>query len=742
MILNIVLPKVPELSQHIDNISKAQTLLTAIEEVKNLNSIINECLDYFQNEGLANNGLIICPPLEVTLKTESWVKVIELFLPAEILHKDRFPSIWNDAIRRFISNYKDQSKILLFCINSDGREISLMFNSNDTNSSTIIDGLQRFFPGITLVEKHFFIPNFNFKKYLGGVPSTVNEQSVFLPIDNFLTALYGQKFTLLIKMTPLNENLINALVSNLEKYLDFFKTINDLNLMVGAGTGSRNQLTMKFERESSLHLIELLSKDIERCKVGTIHGLWTSEAILFSDNKSCLEKNSSLTISIFGGEKSFPMRIQTRDQSFQTILTSKEVASYISFPTKEIPGLSIKPIYSFGTNISISPNGKNRIHLGKILYNMQPTQNDYSLDVDILKKHLFIAGVTGSGKTTTVKKIINELQGLDSKIPFLIIEPVKSEYGKYIKSIAGCYIDVGVDDFRINLFQPAVKNTSIISHVDYLRAVFAASFVLYPPMPYVLETAIYEAYKYKGFRFDKYDNSLTIYPSIHDLIENITKVVRDSGYSDRLRDDIVASLNVRLQNLLMGFKGNIFGEKYTLPKWSDIMSQPTVINLNRIVDDEQKALIISMILAYIYEYRENHGEKDTLQHVTIIEEAHRLLSKTASNSGNIDSANPKAHAIEFFCNLLSEIRAYGEGLIIAEQIPTKLIGDVIKNTGSKIIHKLIAYDDKMIMGHSMNFEEEQEKFFTLLNPERGQAIVFSENTNKPIIIEVERFDKK
>lgn len=81
-------------------------------------------------------------------------------------------------------------------------------------------------------------------------------------------------------------------------------------------------------------------------------------------------------------------------------------------------------------------------------------------------------------------------------------------------------------------------------------------------------------------------------------------------------------------------------------------------------------------------------------------------------------------------------------MIIAEQIPTKLIGDVIKNTGSKIIHKLIAYDDKMIMGHSMNFEEEQEKFFTLLNPERGQAIVFSENTNKPIIIEVERFDKK
>jgi DNA helicase HerA-like ATPase len=41
-----------------------------------------------------------------------------------------------------------------------------------------------------------------------------------------------------------------------------------------------------------------------------------------------------------------------------------------------------------------------------------------------------------------------------------------------------------------------------------------------------------------------------------------------------------------------------------------------------------------------------------------------------------------------FCNLLAEVRKYGEGLIIADQIPNKLIPDVIKNTNTKIVHRL------------------------------------------------------
>ncbi len=56
----------------------------------------------------------------------------------------------------------------------------------------------------------------------------------------------------------------------------------------------------------------------------------------------------------------------------------------------------------------------------------------------------------------------------------------------------------------------------------------------------------------------------------------------------------------------------------------------------------------------------------------MIEEAHRLLRQPPPGTGN----GPAAQAVEMFADLLAEVRAYGEGLVIAEQIPAKLIPDV------------------------------------------------------------------
>ena len=64
-----------------------------------------------------------------------------------------------------------------------------------------------------------------------------------------------------------------------------------------------------------------------------------------------------------------------------------------------------------------------------------------------------------------------------------------------------------------------------------------------------------------------------------------------------------------------------------------------------------------------------------LRHLTVIEEAHRLLRRQETGA----PAGAAAHAVEMFAGLLAEIRAYGEGLIIAEQIPDRLVQDVIKN---------------------------------------------------------------
>ena len=46
--------------------------------------------------------------------------------------------------------------------------------------------------------------------------------------------------------------------------------------------------------------------------------------------------------------------------------------------------------------------------------------------------------------------------------------------------------------------------------------------------------------------------------------------------------------------------------------------------------------------------------------------------------------------MELFASLLAEIRAYGEGVIVVEQIPSKISADVIKNTALKVMHRLPA----------------------------------------------------
>jgi uncharacterized protein len=84
-----------------------------------------------------------------------------------------------------------------------------------------------------------------------------------------------------------------------------------------------------------------------------------------------------------------------------------------------------------------------------------------------------------------------------------------------------------------------------------------------------------------------------------------------------------------------------------------------------------------------------------------------------------------------FADLLAEVRAYGEGLVIAEQIPAKLIPDVIKNTAVKIVHRLPAKDDRDAVGATMNLQPAQSAYLVTLRP--GEAAVFTDGMDHPLL---------
>jgi hypothetical protein len=208
------------------------------------------------------------------------------------------------------------------------------------------------------------------------------------------------------------------------------------------------------------------------------------------------------------------------------------------------------------------------------------------------------------------------------------------------------------------------------------------------------------------------------------------------GYDDRITMDAKAGLLARINQLRSGGgKGLMLASSVGIES-SVLFGAPCILELKQIVSDDEKAFIIGLLLIRLYENYEGSSEAyaGRLRHVTLIEEAHRLLRNVSTEQGGEVTANPRGRAIEVFANILSEIRAYGEGFLIAEQIPVKLAPDAIKNTNLKIVHRLVAEDDRKALGSTMNLTESQTRYLSVLRS--GEAVAFTEGMRKPVLLSI------
>jgi DNA helicase HerA-like ATPase len=145
------------------------------------------------------------------------------------------------------------------------------------------------------------------------------------------------------------------------------------------------------------------------------------------------------------------------------------------------------------------------------------------------------------------------------------------------------------------------------------------------------------------------------------------------------------------------------------------------------------------ISAYMYdeEYRKK-AQSNKLLHMTVVEEAHNVLTKPAMDSGG--TGNPQQVVADLFGNMLSEIRSYGEGLMIIDQVPTRLISDSLRNTNFKIVHRLVAQEDCSVMAAALGLRPDQKDIIPLLA--QGQVLISSDKDdaaswvkiNKPKIL--------
>src|SRR5207247_10250324 len=101
----------------------------------------------------------------------------------------------------------------------------------------------------------------------------------------------------------------------------------------------------------------------------------------------------------------------------------------------------------------LPPALEGEIELGELMLQSGPGGHLAKIPLDALTKHVFIAGMTGSGKTTSCFNLLLQLYRLG--VPFVVIEPVKRDYRTLISVIPRLQVFTLGDDktapFRLNL---------------------------------------------------------------------------------------------------------------------------------------------------------------------------------------------------------------------------------------------------------------------------------------------------
>jgi uncharacterized protein len=436
------------------------------------------------------------------------------------------------------------------------------------------------------------------------------------------------------------------------------------------------------------------------------------------------------------------------------LATAGLLTALTGLPQREVPGLRLLDAGQFdvtsetGTTAAEGvpaaagvPGAGPAVSLGVILDAQDQPAGEFPVPLPTLNRHALVTGATGAGKSQTVRHLLTGLAR--AGLPWLVIEPVKSEYPGMAGRLAGLGApgevtvlnpaDPAAIPLSVNPLAPE-RGYPVQAHIDMVRALFLAAFDADEPFPQIIAQALQRVYEADGWDLVTGGRMAgaaaePAVPSLAELQRAALEVIEDVGYGRELQADVRGFVDVRLRSLRIGSAGRFFEGGHPADI-AGLLRRNAVLCLEDVANDEDKAFLMGTLIIRIVEHLRlaaRAGRRPGLRHVIVIEEAHRLLR--ARQEGRAS-----AHAVELFAAMLAEIRAYGEGLVIAEQIPAKLAADVVKNTALKVMHRLPAADDRELTGAAMNLDGAQSRQVVSLEP--GVAAVFADGMDRPIRVRV------
>ncbi len=383
-------------------------------------------------------------------------------------------------------------------------------------------------------------------------------------------------------------------------------------------------------------------------------------------------------------------------------------------------------------------------------YETNRPENTIQIALEQFNKHAFICGVPGSGKTTTAFNLLTQLWF--HNIPFLVFEPAKTEYRSLLAiqpkdtstftpeqlqklrlfnqnlRVYTLGNDL-ISPFRFNPFQVS-EGVPFYEHIGNLEACFRGALPLSGPLPALLSEALEEIYYDRGWTGNEEGTPENLpIPTMRDLYAKITALFETKDYAGEVKSNLKTALEVRIGSLLRRGIGTMLNTQRSSPTIADLLQYPTVLELDYLNQD-QANLMTLFLLTKIREYvkRQRTERSGIPEHIILLEEAHNIVGRNLG-SASAEDANTKQEAANYITRMLAEMRALREAIIIADQLPTTVAAEVVKNTNIKIAHRLVSADDRKDIGQAMLLDQSQMEEIARLNP--GECFLYMEGWYRP-----------
>jgi hypothetical protein len=331
--------------------------------------------------------------------------------------------------------------------------------------------------------------------------------------------------------------------------------------------------------------------------------------------------------------------------------------------------------------------------------------HEFYLQLEDLKRHVSILGATGSGKSTTAALIVRQVA--EAGLPTLVLD-WHNEYASVVNEAGGKVVAPGRDEFAVNPLEVG-GGVDPAEHVAMVSDIFSDVYRFTHPQAYMFRNALQKKLS---------ECSPDEVPTIEGLIGTIEAYPLRSAYDNETK---VALLR-RLVPLKEGQAGRALGGSAPL-RVGELLNTVVCVELGHLRDVQSRAIFCDVMLKMIYE--EKVKRQGPMDHMTLVEEARNIApARRAEDPPTVGE------------RMVSELRKFGEAMVFVAQFPSHVAAEVVKNSGTKIVHRLAWPDDVSLIGESAGLNQKQREHLTRLRA--GEAVVSLGRLPGPVLVQVRR----